>query len=151
MRCFAWRFGVILVSLLGMALAWTPAAAQQLKVVAGVVVNFGLMPAELALRAEGHRDAHPQHPPAGSQHVLITLDDEKSHERIGDAEVLVEVTDPHGRVEKKRLLHTQAGGLRDYSELFQFSWSGEYIIRAIITQRPGARPIEARFIVHHTI
>ena len=71
--------------------------------------------------------------------------------RIGDAEVLVEVTDPHGRVEKKPLLHTQAGGLRDYSELFQFGWSGEYVIRAIITLRPGAKPIEAQFTVHHTI
>lgn len=151
MKSFALRFCVIVVSLLGVMLAWTPAAAQQVKVVAGVVVNLGLMPAELALRAEGHRDAHPQHPPAGSQHVLITLDDEKGHGRIGDAEVLVEVTDPRGRVEKKPLLHTQAGGLLDYSELFQFSWSGEYTIRAIITPRPGAKPIEARFTVHHTI
>ena len=133
-----------------MALAWAPATAQQLKV-AGLVVNFGLMPAELALRAEGHRDAHPQHPPAGSQHLLITLDDEKSHARIGDAEVLVEVTDPRGHVERKPLLHTQAGALPDYSELFQFSWSGEYAIRASITLRPGAKPIEARLKVHHVV
>ena len=150
MRPFAWRFYVIVVSLLGMALAWMPVAAQQLKV-AGVVVNLGLMPAELALRAEGHRDAHPPHPPAGSQHLLITLDDEKSHARIGDAEVLVVVTDPRGRVEKKPLLRTQAGGLPDYSELFEFSWSGKYDIRAIITLRPGAKPIEARFTVHHVV
>lgn len=150
MKSFA-RFCVIAVSLLGMAVAWTPVAAQQVKVVAGVVVNFGLVPAEVALRADGHRDAHPEHPPSGSQHVLITLDDEKSHERIGGAEVLVEVTDPHRHVEKKPLLHTQAGGLPDYSELFVFGWSGEYKIRAIITPRPGAKPIEARFTVHHTI
>jgi hypothetical protein len=39
---------------------------------------------------------------------LITLDDEKSGARIGDAEVAVEVTDPHGRVDKKPLLHTQS-------------------------------------------
>jgi hypothetical protein len=151
MKSFARRLCVIAVSLLGVALAWTPAAAQQAKTVAGVVVNFGLVPAELALRADGHRDAHPEHPPAGSQHMLITLDDEKSHARIDDAEVSVEVTDPRGRVEKKPLLHTQAGGLRDYSELFEFRWSGEYTIRAIITLRPGAKPVEARFTVHHTI
>jgi hypothetical protein len=151
MKSFARCFCVIAVSLLGMALAWMPVAAQQVKAVAGVVVNLGLMPAELAMRAEGHHDAHPQHPPSGSQHVLITLDDEKSRERIGDADVLVEVTDPHGRVEKKPLLHTQAGGFRDNSELFQFGWSGEYVIRVIITLRPGAKPIEARFTVHHTI
>ena len=75
--------------------------------------------------------------PLPARSIFIALDDEKSHERIGDADVLVEVTDPRGRVEKKPLLRTQGGGLRDYSELFQFSWSGEYIIRTIITLRPS--------------
>ena len=102
------------------------------------------------MRADGHRDAHPLHPPGGSQHFLITLDDEKSGARIGDAEVAVEVTDPHGRVDKKALLHTQSGGFPDYSELFVFGWSGEYSIRVTIT-RPAAKPIETRFKVNHTI
>ena len=150
MKFVAPGFCVIATTLLVTALAWTPAAAQQVKTVAGVVVNIGLVPAEVALRADGHRDAHPLHPPAGSQHLLVTLDEEKTHKRIGDAEVLVEVTDPRGRVEKKTLLHTQAGGLADYSDLFLFSWSGEYTIRALITLRPGAKPIEARFTVHHS-
>jgi hypothetical protein len=141
---------VIAAGLLGMAMAWTPAAAQESRTVKGLVVNLGIMPAELALRAEGHRDAHPAHPPAGSQHLLITLDEEKSGKRIGDAEVVIEVTDPHRRVEKKPLLHTQAGGLPDYSELFEFGWSGEYSIRVIVT-RPGAKPIEARFTVNHKV
>jgi hypothetical protein len=133
------------------ALVSTPAAAQQGRTVAGFVVNFGIVPAAVALRADGHRDAHPTHPPSGSQHLLITLDDEKSGKRIGDAEVAIEVTDPHGRVEKKPLLHTQGGGLPDYSELFVFGWSGEYSIRVIITPRPGAKPIETVFKVNHTI
>lgn len=134
-----------------MLLAWTPAAAQQINTVAGVVVNIGIVPAEVALRADGHREAHPPHPPSGSQHLLITLDDEKTHKRIGDAEVLIEVTDPHGRVEKKPLLHTQSGGLADYSELFVFGWSGEYTIRVLVTPQPGAKPIETRFTVHHSV
>jgi len=136
---------------LAIALVSTPAAAQQSRTVAGFIVNFGIVPAEVALRADGHRDAHPTKPPSGSQHLLITLDDEKSGKRIGDAEVVIEVTDPHRRVEKKPLLHTQAGGLADYSELFIFGSSGEYSIRAIITPRPGAKPIETRFTVNHMI
>jgi hypothetical protein len=151
MKSSALRPFLLTSSLLVMALASPLAGAQQVKSVDGVVVNFGLMPAEVALRADGHRDAHPQHPPSGSQHVLITLDDEKSHARIGDAEVSVEVTDPHGRVDSKPLLHTQAAGLPDYSELFTFSWSGQYAIRVFVTRRPGAKPIEARFTVHHSI
>jgi hypothetical protein len=151
MKLFPQRFRVIATSLLAMALAWTPAAAQQVKTIDGVVVNIGIVPAEVALRADGHRDAHPLHPPGGSQHLLVTLDDEKNHKRIGDAEVMVEVTDPRGRVEKKALLHTQAGGLADYSDLFVFGWSGEYTIRALVTLRPGTKPIEARFTVHHSL
>jgi hypothetical protein len=150
-KLFALRILLVTAILLGMALPFTPAVAQQVKSVDGLVVNFGVTSADAALRADGHRDAHPQHPPSGSQHLLITLDDEQSRARIGDAEVSIEVTDPHGRVETKPLLHTQGGGLPDYSELFTFGWSGEYKIRVTITPRPGAKPIEARFTVHHSI
>ena len=136
---------------LGIALAWTPAAAQQVRAVGGLIVNFGLVSAEVALGAAGHSEAHPAHPPSGSQHLLITLDDEKSGKRVGDAEVVIEVTDPHGRVEKKPLLHTQAGGFPDYSELFRFGSPGKYSLRVIITPRPGAKPIETLFVVNHAI
>ncbi len=142
---------VLVASLLAVALAWTPATAQQGRTVAGFVVNFGIVPAAVALRADGHRDAHPTHPPGGSQHLLITLEEEKSGKRVGDAEVVIEVTDPRGRVEKKPLLHTQGGGLADYSELFVFGWSGEYSIRVIITPQPGSKPIETRFTVNHVV
>lgn len=133
------------------ALAAMPAIAQYAKTVDGFIVNLGIVPAEIALQAEGHREAHPLHPPSGSQHLLVTLDEEKSGRRVGEPEVAVEVTDPRGRVEKKPLLHTQAGGFPDYSELFRFGWPGEYSIRVIITARPSAMPVEARFTVNHTI
>jgi hypothetical protein len=137
--------------LLAIVLASTAAAGQQVKSVAGVVVNFGVMPAEVALRADGHRDMHPPNPPSGSQHLLVMLADEKTQARIGDAAVSIEVTDPRGRVETKPMLHTQAGGVPDYSELFTFGWSGEYKIRVIITLNSGAKPIETRFTVRHSI
>lgn len=139
------RLSVIAAGLLAVALACTPASAQQSQTVAGVVVSFGIIPSEVALRADGHRDAHPPNPPVSSQHLLITLDEEKSGKRIGDAEVMIEVTDPHGHVDKKPLLHTQAGGLADYSELFEFYLAGEYSIHVLITPKQGGKPIEARF------
>jgi hypothetical protein len=150
MRRLAQSPRVLVAGFLALALAWAPAAAQQ-KTVGGLIVSLGIVPAAVALRAEGHRDAHPTNPPSGSQHLLITLDDEKTGKRVGDAEVAIEVTDPHGRVVKKPLLHTQGGGLADYSELFAFGWSGEYAIRVIITPRPGAKPIETRFTVNHAV
>jgi hypothetical protein len=143
----AWTMAPLLVA----ALASAPAAAQHAKTVDGFIVNLGIVPAEVALQAQGHRDAHPLHPPPGSQHLLVTLDEEKSHKRLAEPEVIIEVTDPRGRIEKKPLLHTQAGGFPDYSELFRFSSPGEYAIRVTIMPRPGAKPVEARFTVHHTI
>lgn len=150
MNALAHRASMTAVALLMTALACAPVAAQQSRSVAGIVINLGIVPAEVALQADGHRDMHPAHPPSGSQHLLITLDEEKTSKRIGDAEVVIEVTDPHGHVEKKPLLHTLAGSIPDYSELFRFGWQGEYSIRVIITRQPGAKPIDARFIVHHT-
>ena len=151
MRFLPQRWRVISAVLIATALACAPAGAQHTKKLDGLVINFGIVPAEVALQAEGHRDAHPSHPPSGSQHLLVTLDDEKSGKRVGEPDVTIEVTDPHGRVEKRPLLHTQAGGLADYSELFRFGWPGEYSIRVIITRQPGAKPIEALFKVNHTI
>ena len=141
----------MIACLLALAVVWAPAAAQQSKTVGGFVVNLGIVPAALALRADGHRDAHPPNPPPGSQHLLITLDEEKGGKRVGDAEVAIEVTDPRGNVEKKTLLHTQGGGLPDYSDLFVFRSSGKYSIRVIITPRPDAKPVEARFAVNHEV
>ena len=143
------RYFLIAAGLLGLGLAGS--AASQSTTVGGIVVNFGIVPAEVALRVDGHRDSHPTNPPAGSQHLLVTLDDANSGKRIGDAEVAIEVKDPHGRVDTKPLLHTQGGGLPDYSELFEFRWSGDYEVRVLITTKPGAKPIEARFTVHHAV
>ena len=144
-------FGPGLRVIAAVALGLGTAAAQQTQTVDGIDVNLGIVPAEVALRAEGHRDAHPTNPPPGSQHLLVTLDDAKTHQRIGDAEVAIEVTDPHGHVVKKPLLHTQAGGLPDYSELFEFGWSGSYSIHVLVTPRPDRKPVEARFTVNHRI
>ncbi|HZQ61155.1 MAG TPA: hypothetical protein VFC24_07395 [Casimicrobiaceae bacterium] len=137
--------------LLAVILACSPALAQQTRTVDGMVVNFGVMPAEVAVHAEGHAEAHPAHPPAGAQHLLITLDDAKSHERIGDANVTIELKDPRGKLEKKPLLHTHGGGLPDYSELYVFSWSGDYDVRVVIVRQPGAKPVETHFTVHHRV
>ena len=149
MKRFSRCLHAIAAGVLGLAVVVMPAAAQQVRVVGGMVVNFGLVSAEDAMGAAGHSESHPPNPPSGSQHLLITLDDEKTHKRIGDAEVAIEVKDPHGRMERKPLLHTQAAGLPDYSELFVFGWSGEYAVHVFITPKPGAKPLETTFVVHH--
>jgi hypothetical protein len=133
------------------ALATSPAVAQQVKTVNGLVINFGLMSAEQAVHAEGHRDAHPDKFPSGSQHVLIAVAEQKSGRRIADADVVVEVVDPKGKAVSKPLLHTSAAGMPDYSELFVFGWSGSYTLRVNIAPGKGAQPVMTSFTVHHQL
>ncbi len=151
MKSFARWFVPLASCVLSLTVASGPAVAQQTATVDGIVVHLGIVPAEVALRADGHREAHPPNPPPGAQHLLVTLDDRATGKRIADAEVLVEVTDPRGHVEKKPMLHTQAGGLPDYSELVHFGWDGQYAIRVVITPRGVTKPVETVFKVDHTI
>lgn len=132
------------------ALCALPAFGQQ-KTVEGIVINLGVMSAERAVHAEGHRDMHPDKFPSGSQHVLITLADEKTGRHISDAEVQVEVRDPKGARVAKPLLHTSAAGVPDYSELFVFDWSGTYQLSVSVTPMKGGKPMKASFTVHHSI
>ena len=130
----------LLAALIGAGSASGAAAVDQRSVKGGFVVNFGTVSAEQALLPHGHPDQHPLNPPSGSQHLMITLDEEKTGKRIGDAEVVMEVTDPRGGVERKELLHTQSGGMADYSELCVFGWSGRSSVRVLITPRTGGTP-----------
>lgn len=136
--------------ILAAALA-APAFAQQEAKVEGLVIELGLMPAEKAVHAMGHAQAHPQKFPSGSQHVLITVAEQKSGRRLGDADVVVEVVDPKGKAAAKTLIHTNTGGMPDYSELYVFDWSGTYLVRVNVTPWAGAKPVKTSFTVHHQI
>lgn len=144
------HIGLAIAFLLAAELVSAAALAQQ-KTVEGLIINLGVMPAAQAMRVDGHRDMHPEKFPSGSQHILVTLADAKTGSRIGDAQVLVEIKDPNGRVFKKPLLRTQAAGMPDYSELFEFGWNGKYSVRVSVTPKPGAKPIRATFTLNHSI
>jgi hypothetical protein len=138
--------GFAVAALIAAASAW----AQE-KTVGGLVINLGLVPAEQAVHAQGHSEAHPATFPSGSQHILITIADAKTHRRIGDATVVVAVRAPNGRVEEKPLLHTQAAGLADYSELFVFGSSGTYQLRVRVTPAHAPKSTETVFTVHYQL
>jgi hypothetical protein len=142
-RLSAWAFAALL--------ATAPAWAQQQKTVDGLIINLGLMSAEKAVHAEGHRDAHPSSFPSGSEHILITVVEAKTHKRIADATVVVAVRSPSGMMEEKPLLHTQAAGLADYSELFAFGSPGRYSLRVKVTPSHGPKSAETVFTVNYEI
>src|ERR1051325_3836896 len=86
-----------------------PAFAQQEMKVDGLVIELGVMPAEKAVHAAGHATAHPQKFPSGSQHLLITVAEQKPGRRVPDGDVVFEVVAPRGRATTKTLIHTTAG------------------------------------------
>ena len=42
-------------------------------------------------------------------------------------------------------------GYPDYSEVFNFGWSGNYVVHVIVKRNGAARPLDAVFTVHHEI
>ena len=140
----AWLIGIV-AGFAAAASAW----GQQEKTVDGLVIDLGIMSADKAVHALGHADAHPKSFPGGSQHILIAVADAKTHQRIGDATVVVGVRSPNGQVEEKPLLHTQAAGFADYSELFVFAMPGTYSLSVKITPAHGPKTTQTVFTVHH--
>ncbi len=131
------------------ALLALPAYAQQ-KTVNGLVVNIGILKAIDAEHSDAQHGVHKGGHGPGSQHILVSLAEEKNGARVGDAQVSIEVKNPKGVVQKKPLMPMVTAGYPDYSEVFDFAWSGKYQLRVLI-QRKSARPVEATFTVGHAI
>lgn len=135
---------------LSAALVAAPAAAQQMKTVGGVVVNIGIISAIAAEHADARHGVHKGGHGSGMEHVVVSLAEEKSGARIGDADVTIEVKTPKGSVQKKPALPMVTAGYPDYSEVFDFGWSGSYVVRVSV-KRKAAKPIEAVFTVNRVI
>src|SRR5512134_1200584 len=136
---------------LGAALVALPAAAQQMKTVGGVVVNIGIISAIDAEHADAQHGVHKGGHGSGMEHVVVSLADEKSGARIGDAEVTIEVKSPKGGVQKKPAAPMVTAGFPDYSEVFDFGWSGSYAVRVSIKRKTAAKPVQAVFTVKRVI
>lgn len=132
------------------ALVAAPVAAQQMKTVGGVVVNIGIISAIAAEHADARHGVHKGGHGSGMEHVVVSLAEEKSGARIGDADVTIEVKTPKGSVQKKPALPMVTAGYPDYSEVFDFGWSGSYVVRVSV-KRKAAKPIEAVFTVNRVI
>ena len=137
------------VALLGALLAF-PVSAQSQKKVGGLVVNIGIVNAIDAEHTDAQHGVHKGAHASGTQHILVSLAEEKGGARVSDAQVSIEMKDPKGVVQKKALMPMVTSGYPDYSEVFDFAWSGKYLMRVMI-QRNGGKPVEARFTVNHTI
>ena len=128
----------------------SPVFAQQMKTVGGIVVNMGIVNAIMAEHTDARHGVHKGGHAPGIEHVVIALAEEGGA-RIADANVTIEVKNPRGAVEKKPLTPMLTGEYPDYSEVFDFGWSGKYVVRVLITRKGARKPVEASFTVNRTL
>ena len=133
------------------AMAALPVSAQTQKTVNGLVVNIGVMNAIDAEHTDAQHGVHKGGHGSGTQHILVSLAEEKGGARVGDAQVSIELKNPKGVVQKKALMPMVTAGYPDYSEVFDFPWSGKYQLRVLIQRKAGTKPTEARFTINHVI
>ena len=140
----------ILSAILAAALVAFPASAQQMKTVDGVVVNLGIINAIAAEHSDAQHGVHKGGHGSGMEHILVSLA-EQGGSRIGDAEVTIVVRNPKGVVQKKQAAAMITAGFPDYSEVFEFGWSGRYVITILVKRKGAAKPVQARFTVNRVI
>lgn len=136
---------------LAAALVATPASAQLMKTVKGVVINIGIVSAVMAEHVDAQHGVHKGGHGSGMEHIIVVLADEKSGARMAGADVSIELVDPRGKLQKKRLMAMITSGFPDYSEVFEFGWSGRYTVRVSIRPKGAAAPIQASFTVNRVI
>jgi hypothetical protein len=138
----------ILSAIAAAALLSFAAAAQQMKTVQGLVINIGIVAAIEAEHTDAQHGVHKGGHGSGMDHIVVALSEEKGGARIADAEVTIEVRDPKGVVQKKPAMAMVTAGFPDYSEVFEFSRSGQYTVNVLVKRKGAARPVQARFTVN---
>src|SRR5262245_2429127 len=73
------------------ALLALPVCAQSQKTVQGLIVNIGIMSSIDAEHSDAQHGVHKGGHGSGTQHILISLAEEKGGARVGDAQVTIEL------------------------------------------------------------
>ena len=140
-----------LACVLAAVLVSAPAAAQQATTVADVTIRYGLVTALDAEHVDSQHGIHKGGHESGMEHLVVSLADAHGGSYIKGADVIVEVSDPKGKVQSKHLQAMITSGVPDYSEVFNFGWTGTYIIRVKLLLKGATTPLKASFIHHHVI
>lgn len=141
------RQAVVVAGLLLAATAAWSADSGYHKVAGGVSVYFGIVPAEIV---RGHPREHPESEmhggvPAGENHIMVALFDDKTGERIVRAEVVARVRGGRAPEVEKRLESMTIAGSLTYGNYFYMAGSGPYQIELRIYAPGRNKPISMRF------
>lgn len=142
--CAVWVAMLGLTSLVSMA-----ANTQLYQVVDGVVVYFGVIPAEMI---RGHVKSHPESqmhggiPTNRSYHLTVAIFDEKSGERLTDVEVIARVIGKSESGSRKVLEPMIIAGSRSYGNYFRMPGDGPYRIELEIRNPKIPQVIRTTFV-----
>lgn len=132
-----------LMVMLGFSVSSAAAGDTELhQVVDGIAIYFGVLPAEMI---RGHPKEHPESQMHGGiptdrrYHITIAIFDDKSSERIGNAEVTVKVVGSRGAAVHKALELMTVAGKVSYGNYFRMPGEGPYRIEVEIRRQkvPG--------------
>lgn len=144
-------FSLMLAVSLALAALTAAAAADtdRYKVVDGVAIYLGLMPAEMVL---GHPRQFPEKEmhggiPQGKDryHVMIALFDDATGKRIGSAQVIATVSETGSAGQRKALELMNIHNTKTYGNWFILSGHGPYRINLEIAGVRGKGRIETGF------
>ena len=118
------------------------------QVVDGVAIYFGVLPAEMI---RGHPKAHPESDMHGGiptdlrYHLTVAIFDDRSSERITNADVTVKVIGSDGPAVQKALEPMALAGKRSYGNYFSMPGDGPYRIEVEIRRSESPGIIRAIF------
>jgi hypothetical protein len=143
----------LLASLAAVPAVTQAATASEHRVVDGVSIYLGIMPAEIL---RGHQRGHPESemhggPPAGGHvyHLIIALFDQQTDKRISDARVSASIAEINHPGHQRKLEPMLIAGTVAYGNYFDLAGSGPYRI-VVQIRRPGQPGvIEAEFVFEH--
>ena len=150
------RFAIVislLASLVAVPAISAAATTREHKVVDGVSIYLGIVPAEIV---RGHPRGHPDGeihggPPAGDHvyHIIIALFDQQTDMKISDARVSAAVSEINHPGHQRKLEPMLIGGTIAYGNYFDLPGSGPYRIVVQIRRPAQPRVIEAEFVFKH--
>ncbi|WP_114809059.1 hypothetical protein [Paraburkholderia kururiensis] len=147
------RFLTIPAAALFMAAAVSAHAGQLDRSVtkSGLIVHFGVVPAERAQAVEGSASAPAETvsaPARGSYHLVVALYDKPTGARIDDATVTAKVTRPGPKsgpkVQVKTLQPLKVNDTVTYGNYFDMPWQGRYRIDLSIKRKDSADATNVR-------
>ena len=143
------QVAVVALTSMAVGLAAPAGITDQPVVTGGVEIFYGVIPAQIIL---GHPSTHPERemhggvPAAGTQdHLIVSLFDSKTRQRIVDAKVQATATGPEIPTQTKLLEPMQFTGSATYGNYFDIRSSGPVRIEVEVRRPGAAQPARAFF------